>query len=138
MLLFLAGHVQLVAKLQDLVPLLVNCFDGLKSAVHSQPILDSQSFDCMLSVLRCIDLVVQYYLFEIAKFQRDVHTSKSLLTSIGMYIHDEKFPPLFLGKLFAFFPMQPMHHLSEKVFAFFFVKFFQIPVQCMYFDTASP
>uniref|UniRef100_A0A7C9EBQ9 Uncharacterized protein n=1 Tax=Opuntia streptacantha TaxID=393608 RepID=A0A7C9EBQ9_OPUST len=108
------GHVQLVAKLQDLVPLLVNCFDGLKSAVHSQPILDSQSFDCMLSVLQCIDLVVQYCLFEIAKCQRDVHTSKSLLTSIGMYIHDEKFPPLFLGKLFAFFPMQPMHHLSEK------------------------
>lgn len=108
------GHVHLVAKLQYLVPLLVSCFDGLNSVVHSQPILDSQSFDCMLSVLQCIDLVVQYYLFEIGKYHKDLHTSKSSLPSIGMYIHDEKFPPLLLGKLFAFFPMQPMHHLSEK------------------------
>ncbi|XP_048501199.1 uncharacterized protein LOC104892105 isoform X3 [Beta vulgaris subsp. vulgaris] len=108
------GHFLIVGKLKDLVPVLVNCYYGLMSVAHSQPLLDSHSFDCMLSILQSIDLVVQYNVYGISKYQLDLHTSMSAFASSKIGVQDEKFPSLMLDRLFAAFPMQPIRSLPEE------------------------
>lgn len=115
----LLGHFLIVGKLKDLVPVLVNCYYGLMSVAHSQPLLDSHSFDCMLSILQSIDLVVQYNVYGISKYQLDLHTSMSAFASSKIGVQDEKFPSLMLDRLFAAFPMQPIRSLPEEVFTCF-------------------
>ncbi|XP_021771300.1 uncharacterized protein LOC110735415 isoform X2 [Chenopodium quinoa] len=108
------GHILIVGKLKDLVPVLVNCFYGLMSEAYSQPQLDSHSFDCMQSTLHSIDLIVRYKVYGISKYQQDVHTSMSSNPSTEIHAQDEKFPLLLLDKLFAVFPMQPTRAVSEE------------------------
>ncbi|XP_021769630.1 uncharacterized protein LOC110733861 isoform X2 [Chenopodium quinoa] len=108
------GHILIVGKLKDLVPVLVNCFYGLMSEAYSQPQLDSHSFDCMQSILHSIDLIVRYKVYGISKYQQDLRTSMSSISSTEIHAQDEKFPLLLLDKLFAVFPMQPTRALSEE------------------------
>lgn len=116
--LFLVGHILIVGKLKDLVPVLVNCFYGLMSEAYSQPQLDSHYFDCMLSILQSVDLVVGYNVYGIGKYQQELLTSMSSNSRADICLQDEKFPSLLLDRLFAVFPMQPTRSLSEEVFTF--------------------
>ncbi|KNA13119.1 hypothetical protein SOVF_119600 isoform A [Spinacia oleracea] len=108
------GHILIVGKLKDLVPVLVNCFYGLMSEAYSQPQLDSHYFDCMLSILQSVDLVVGYNVYGIGKYQQELLTSMSSNSRADICLQDEKFPSLLLDRLFAVFPMQPTRSLSEE------------------------
>ncbi|KAL9247043.1 hypothetical protein vseg_020514 [Gypsophila vaccaria] len=105
-------QVKIGGKLNDLLQLLVTCFNGLISVVHAQQVLDSHTFDCMLCVLQSIDLVVQNFVHRVGKFQKDLHSPMSF-SAVKMSKQDQDFPPL-LDKLFAVFPMRPLDYLSEK------------------------
>lgn len=110
----ITGHILIAGKLKDLLPVLVNCFYGFMSEGYSQPLLDSHSFDCMLSILQSIDLVVRYNVHGIGKYQQDLHLSMSYVASSEFCLQSEKFPSLVLDRLFAVFPMQPTRSLSEE------------------------
>ncbi|KAK9715972.1 hypothetical protein RND81_06G202800 [Saponaria officinalis] len=105
-------HVKIGGKLNDLLHLLVTCFNGLISVVHSQRVLDSHTFDCMLCVLQSIDLVVQNYVHRVSKFQTGLHSPMSF-SAAKMSKQERDFPP-FLDKLFVVFPIRPLDYLSEK------------------------
>lgn len=108
------GHILIVGKLKDLMAVLVNCFYGLISVTRSQTILDSHSFDCMLSILHSIDLIVQYNVYGNGKYQFGLHSSMSSIASPEICIRHENFPSSLLDRLFALFPMQPARSLSAE------------------------
>ncbi|XP_074270765.1 uncharacterized protein LOC141594662 [Silene latifolia] len=105
-------HDKIGGKLSDLLQLLVTCFSGLVSVVHSQQELDSHTFDCMLCILQSIDLVVQNYVHRVHKYQKGLQSPMSSATMTSM--QDQDFPPPLLDNLFAIFPIRPMDYLSEK------------------------
>ncbi|KAH9626733.1 hypothetical protein KSS87_022047 [Heliosperma pusillum] len=105
-------HDKIGGKLSDLLQLLVTCFSGLISVVHSERVLDAHTFDCMLCILQSIDLVVQNYVHRVHKYQKGLQSPMSSATMASM--QDQDFPPPLLDKLFAIFPIRPMDYLSEK------------------------
>ncbi|KAH9626735.1 hypothetical protein KSS87_022049 [Heliosperma pusillum] len=105
-------HDKIGGKLSDLLQLLVTCFSGLISVVHSERVLDAHTFDCMLRILQSIDLVVQNYVHRGHKYQKGLQSPMSSATMASM--QDQDFPPPLLDKLFAIFPIRPMDYLSEK------------------------
>ncbi|KAI0504412.1 hypothetical protein KFK09_015364 [Dendrobium nobile] len=95
-------------RFQDLVPALVSCFQESSSLIRSMSAIDTQSFDCLLCTLRCINLAVSLFVDKMNKFDaRPVH-----LTSLpeggpdGMLI--------LLKKLWETFPIGQMHHSTAK------------------------
>ncbi|XP_055961555.1 uncharacterized protein LOC126676537 isoform X2 [Mercurialis annua] len=92
------------SKIKDLLPILVSCFQDFIPLIHSMPSLDAQSFDCMLSILRSIDLVVRFLVYGTDKGNSETHHS----------LWDPNTLSVSLKKLFAMFPLNPVHHLSEK------------------------
>jgi len=95
----------IIKKLKDLVPVLVNCFQDFLPVLHDS--LDAQSFDCMLNILRSIDLAVAFFIHGI----QQGHPESPPL--------DQSFSSVLLKKLLVVFPLSPMHHLSEKVWLCF-------------------
>ncbi|KAG6753043.1 hypothetical protein POTOM_043087 [Populus tomentosa] len=90
----------IIKKLKDLVPVLVNCFQDFLPVLHDS--LDAQSFDCMLNILRSIDLAVAFFIHGI----KQGHPESPPL--------DQSISSVLLKKLLVVFPLSPMHHLSEK------------------------
>ncbi|KAK2986040.1 hypothetical protein RJ640_001901, partial [Escallonia rubra] len=91
-------------KLKDLLPILVSCFQDFIPLTNTMPVLDGQSFDCMLSILQSIDLVVKYFVYETDSDEKETHVS----------LRDQKTFPILQKKLFNVFPLNPTHHLSGK------------------------
>ena len=94
-----------------MLPILVNCFQDFIPVIHSMPLLDSQSFDCMLSTLRSIDLVISFFVYGTEKGTTETQPS----------LWDQNILSVSLKKLLAMFPLNPVHHLSEKVRLYFHV-----------------
>ncbi|XP_020535669.1 testis-expressed protein 10 isoform X2 [Jatropha curcas] len=94
----------IINKLKDFVPVLVNCFQDFIPLIHSLPMLDVQSFDCMHSILRSIDLVIWFLVYETNKDNPESHPP----------MLDQSISSTLLKKLLGVFPFNPVHHLSEK------------------------
>ncbi|KAJ6330565.1 hypothetical protein OIU76_009205 [Salix suchowensis] len=95
-----AEYSVIIKKLKDIVPVLVNCFQDFLPIVHDS--LDAQSFDCMLSILRSIDLAVSFFIHRILQG----HPESQPL--------DQSFSSVLLKKLLSVFPLCPTHRLSGK------------------------
>ncbi|KAM7499953.1 hypothetical protein LguiA_024367 [Lonicera macranthoides] len=104
-----AGLSVITKKLKDLLPILVSCFQEFIPLVHTMTQLDSQSFDCMLSILRSIDLVVKFFVHGINKSQKELQIARP-----DVILWNQTFSPVFLKKLFDVFPVNPTRHLSDK------------------------
>ncbi|XP_038692073.1 testis-expressed protein 10 homolog isoform X2 [Tripterygium wilfordii] len=102
-----AGFSFIFHKLRDLVAVLVNCFQDFVPLAHSLPVLDSQSYDCMLSIVQSIDLAVMFYVRWIPK-------SASLYGVADAAIWDQTLSSVLIKKLFIVFPLNSTHHLSAK------------------------
>uniref|UniRef100_A0A6N2N696 Pre-rRNA-processing protein Ipi1 N-terminal domain-containing protein n=1 Tax=Salix viminalis TaxID=40686 RepID=A0A6N2N696_SALVM len=95
-----AEYSVIIKKLKDIVPVLVNCFQDFLPIVHDS--LDAQSFDCMLSILRSIDLAVSFFIHRILQG----HPESQPL--------DQSFSSVLLKKLLSVFPLCPTHRLAGK------------------------
>ncbi|KAI3713299.1 hypothetical protein L1987_71874 [Smallanthus sonchifolius] len=80
-------------ELKGLLPILVG---GLQDFMHSVLAMEAQSFDCVLSILKSIDLVVKFFVN--GKGNRS----------------DQDMLQMLLKKLFGVFPLNPTHQSSEK------------------------
>ncbi|XP_060196534.1 uncharacterized protein LOC132625915 isoform X2 [Lycium barbarum] len=87
-----------VNKLTDLLPVLVSCFLDFSPLIHSMGHVDAQSFDCMLSLLQSIDLVVRFFGHASGKNQDNF----------------QRISAVTLKKLWDEFPLGPVDCLSEK------------------------
>ncbi|XP_043726037.1 testis-expressed protein 10 homolog [Telopea speciosissima] len=95
------GISSIIKKLEDLMPVLVNCFLELASSVHQLPVLETQSFDCMQCALQSIDLVGKFFFYGINKQHQTAFDGLNAM-------------PLFLRKLLEVFPLHSTQHVSEK------------------------
>lgn len=96
-----AGTSSIVKKLEDVFPLLVNCFRESASLVDATSNIDDRSYDCLLSCLQCINLATKILhdmenfailgnlqkLSEVFPFgQKNIYTEKVfLLFSLSLY-----------------------------------------------------
>lgn len=119
---FSTGIDSLYVKLEELVPVLINCFLELTSTTRVMDVIDAQSFDCMLSTLQCIYLAIKSLGIEkpsTAVFDgRDVGQK-----NINVYVK----------KLWETFPVRQLFQSSEKVCLFFFSNFYGECVQMVGF-----
>ncbi|WOH06224.1 hypothetical protein DCAR_0625647 [Daucus carota subsp. sativus] len=109
-----AGLSVITKKLNGILPILVGCFHDFVPLVHTSPQLDAQSFDCMLSVLQSIDLIVQFFAYGIDKGQHELQISLSFYTHRNVSHHGQDNIMVMLKKLWDVFPLYPAHQLSEK------------------------
>lgn len=110
-----AGLSVITMKLNGILPILVGCFQDFVPLVHTSPQLDAQSFDCMLSVLQSIDLIVQFFGYGTDKSQQELQISLSFNTHQGASPHgQDNNVMVMLKKLWDVFPLYPAHQLSEK------------------------
>ncbi|XP_021623442.1 testis-expressed protein 10 homolog isoform X2 [Manihot esculenta] len=93
-----------INKLEDLVPVLVNCFQDFVPLIHSTQQLDALSFDCLHNILQSIDLVVRFFVYGAEKDNPESHPS----------MWDQSISSVLLKKFVGVFPFNPVHHLSEK------------------------
>lgn len=98
-----------VERFQDLVPALVSCFQESCSLIRLIPAIDTQSFDCLLCTLRCINLLVTLFVEKLNRLcARPVHlTSLPDGSPYDMLV--------LLKKLWETFPIGQMHHSTTKV-----------------------
>ncbi|XP_020590599.1 testis-expressed protein 10 homolog [Phalaenopsis equestris] len=97
-----------VKRFQDLVPALVSCFQESSSVIRSMSTIDTESFDCFLFMLQCINLSVTLYVKNINKF-------------LVMPAHSTSLPDggpydmlVLLKKLWEIFPIVKMHRSTPK------------------------
>ncbi|XP_058205322.1 uncharacterized protein LOC131319180 isoform X2 [Rhododendron vialii] len=109
-----AGFSVIHKKLKDLMPVLVNCFQDFIRLAHTMTQLDPQSFDCMLSILKCIDLVVKFFADGISDCQQELQVSMPSCEGLAATIQGQTIMPSFLKKLFDLFPLNLTYHLSGK------------------------
>ncbi|XP_070037729.1 uncharacterized protein [Nicotiana tomentosiformis] len=102
-----------VNKLTDLLPILVSCFQDFSPLIHSTAQIDAQSFDCMLSLLQSIDLVVRFFVHASGKCQQDSQNLPPHQKN-NLSICDQSISVVNLKKLWDEFPLSPVHCLSEK------------------------
>ncbi|KAE8098634.1 hypothetical protein FH972_016679 [Carpinus fangiana] len=58
-----AGFPLIIKKLKDLVPVLVNCFLDFIPSAHTMPLLNAQSFDCLLCILQSIGIAFGFFIY---------------------------------------------------------------------------
>ncbi|KAG5556427.1 hypothetical protein RHGRI_006875 [Rhododendron griersonianum] len=109
-----AGFSVIHKKLKDLMPVLVSCFEDFIRLAHTMTQLDPQSFDCMLSILKCIDLVVKFFADGISDCQQELQVSMPSCEGLAATIQGQTIMPSFLKKLFDLFPLNLTYHLSGK------------------------
>lgn len=105
-----SGFSRIIRKLKNLVPVLVNCFQEF----HAMPLLEAQSFDCMRYILQSLDFVVRFFAYGIKRFQSELQISRPSLDEPDVAIYDQAISQVLLKKLLAVFPLNPLHHHSEK------------------------
>ncbi|XP_042501520.1 uncharacterized protein LOC122079264 isoform X2 [Macadamia integrifolia] len=96
-----------IKKLEDLMPVLVNCFLEFTSSVRQMPVLETQSFDCMQCALQSIDLVCKFFFYGTNKHQTAYDGSYAMACG-------ENAMPVFLRKLLEVFPLNSKQDVSEK------------------------
>lgn len=89
-------------ELMGLVPILVG---GLQDFMPSVPALETQSFDCVLSILKSIHVVVKFFVYGNGTSGQQLKASNT---------RDEDVLQMLLNKLFAVFPLNRTHESSEK------------------------
>ncbi|KAF3969199.1 hypothetical protein CMV_006986 [Castanea mollissima] len=105
-----AGFPVIFKKLKDLMPALADCFQDFVSLARAMPVLDAQSFDCMLGILQCIDIAAKFFIYGTNK-------GKSEYQPHGVpdvTVWDENFSSLLMKKVLQVFPLNPTCHVSEK------------------------
>lgn len=114
--LFRLGHSGIIEKLKDLVPILVGCFQDFIPSNHTMPLLDAQSFDCLLFILQSIDIVVKFFAYEMKKTGKSWHNVLSHYgRRPGAGILDQVISPAMFKKIWEVFPLNPIHHNADKV-----------------------
>ncbi|KAL8094953.1 hypothetical protein AgCh_036461 [Apium graveolens] len=117
-----AGLSVITKKLNGILPILVGCFQDFVPLVHTSPQLDAQSFDCMLSVLQSIDLIVQFFAYGTDKSQQELQISLLFHTHRGVSPHNrDNNIMVMLKKLWDVFPLYPAQQLSEKEDSRYFI-----------------
>ncbi|KAJ4827083.1 hypothetical protein Tsubulata_013897 [Turnera subulata] len=89
-------------KLNDILPVLVSCFQEFIPLIHSTPLLDAKSFDCMLSILQSIDLVVRFF---VQRVDKSGHEET---------MWDRGTSSILLKNLLGGFPLNPVQNVSDK------------------------
>ena len=105
------GFSHIIKKLRDLVPVLINNFQEFIPSIHAIASLEGKSFGCMLSILHSIDLIVRSFVYGTDK-ESEFPSSQDGPDGATW---DVTISSLLLKKLFPLFPLNPAHHLSEKV-----------------------
>lgn len=95
-------------ELKDLLPILVGGLQDFMPSVQTLPILEAQSFDCVLSILKSIDLVVKFFVYGNSR------SGQQLKASPPSNRRDLDVLQKLLKKLFDVFPLNPPHQSSEK------------------------
>ncbi|XP_077219440.1 uncharacterized protein LOC143853523 isoform X2 [Tasmannia lanceolata] len=102
-------------KLEGLMPILINCFQDFSPVVRGMPVVETQSFDCILLILECINLAIKYFVHGIDRPQSSFGVfTPSLYKGSNVTTWGESFVPLLLKKLFEAFPLNPVYHSAEK------------------------
>ncbi|KAJ1379063.1 Pre-rRNA-processing protein Ipi1, N-terminal, partial [Sesbania bispinosa] len=104
------GFSHIIKKLKDLVPVLVSSLQDFIPLVHTKASLEGKSFGCMASILHSIDLIVRSFVHGTDKNLE----SPSSQGGPDVALWDVSISSALLKKLFHLFPLNPVHHLSEK------------------------
>lgn len=105
----------IVSGLENLIPVLVNCFQELIPSILEKPLVDPQSFECMLCVLQSLDLALRHFVCRSNKCQTDSKVSVCSLDKIpDTTIWRESTLPILLKKLLEVFPLSSIHNPAEK------------------------
>ncbi|CAI9274234.1 unnamed protein product [Lactuca saligna] len=89
-------------ELMGLLPILVGGLQDFMPSVQIMPNLETQSFDCVLSLLKSIHLVVKFFVYGNPKVSPPSNR------------RDQDVLQMLLKKLFTVFPLNPTHQSSEK------------------------
>jgi hypothetical protein len=111
-----AGFPLIIKKLKDLVPVLVNCFQDFIPSAHTMPLLDAQSFDCLLCILQSIDIAFRFFIYGTDKGKSEYRLPQG---QSDVTVWDESIPSLLMKKILLVFPLNPMWQLSEKVWSLY-------------------
>ncbi|XP_050115360.1 uncharacterized protein LOC126593357 isoform X3 [Malus sylvestris] len=106
-----AGCSIIIPKLKDLVPVLVNCFQDFIPEVQTGSLLNTQSFDCMMSILNSINLAVKFFLYMTDEGKLESQPSQG---GHGVTMCDTISVTLVKKFLQVLFPLNMRNQLSEK------------------------
>ncbi|XP_059428250.1 uncharacterized protein LOC132162022 isoform X2 [Corylus avellana] len=106
-----AGFPLIIKKLKDLVPVLINCFQDFIPSAHTMPLLDAQSFDCLLCILQSIDITFRFFIYGTDKGKSEYQL---LQGQSDVTVWDESISSLLMKKILLVFPLNPTWQLSEK------------------------
>ncbi|RXH81400.1 hypothetical protein DVH24_034821 [Malus domestica] len=106
-----AGCSIIIPKLKDLVPVLVNCFQDFIPEVQTGSLLNTQSFDCMLSILNSINLAVKFFFYTTDEGKLESQPSQG---GHGVTMCDTISVTLVKKFLQFLFPLNMRNQLSEK------------------------
>nr|GEV77408.1 hypothetical protein [Tanacetum cinerariifolium] len=95
-------------ELKGLLPILVSGLQDFMPSVLTRPTLEAQSFDCVLSILKSIDLVVKFFV------NGKGRSGPQLIVSPPSNRSDKDALQMVLKKLFTVFPLNPSNQSSEK------------------------
>jgi hypothetical protein len=91
----------------DLVPVLVNCFLDFIPSAHTMPLLNAQSFDCLLCILQSIDIAFRFFIYGTDKGKSEYQLPQG---QSDVTVWDESISSLLMKKILLAF-----WQLSEKV-----------------------
>ncbi|XVF76107.1 hypothetical protein PTKIN_Ptkin13bG0239200 [Pterospermum kingtungense] len=101
-----AGFSVVIKKLKELVLVLLNCFQDFIPLLNSMPQLDAQSFDCILSILKSIDISLRFFIYV-------THDKRPESKALQETLDQTLLSPL-SKKLLGVFPLYPKHNFSVK------------------------
>lgn len=102
-------------KLKDLLLALINCFQNFVPLIYSAPLLDGQSFDCVLFILESLDLICKYFCRETGGTeQRVLHVPTCFERKDGALLWGQLVPVASVKKLWDVFPLNAAHLEKEN------------------------
>jgi pre-rRNA-processing protein IPI1 len=113
------GYSAIVPKVKDLVPVLVTCFEEFVPAIQAGPLLDAQSFDCMMCLLQSIDLSIRFFLHFTGEGNLESQPSQR---GLDVNVWDESISTIskvLSKRLLVLFPLDPVLQYSGKVIQVF-------------------
>ncbi|KAH7688883.1 DNA polymerase Y-family little finger domain-containing protein [Dioscorea alata] len=114
-----SGMPSVLKRIEDLVPLLVNSFHDSALSIQAMPVIDGQSFDCILYTLQNINMAVKVVVDEINRPHMS-HEFSSILPSNGNKLMPNTML-MYLKKLGDSFPVGKIYHSAEKEGERFFI-----------------
>ncbi|KAK9090537.1 hypothetical protein Sjap_023714 [Stephania japonica] len=110
-----SGVSSIVKKVEDLVPVLIRCFQELTSSVRVMPLVNAQSYECMLCVLQSIDLAVNFFVHVTSKCEKGFEGSvPCIYKESNVKAGRQSAMPMLLKKLLDVFPLTPCNGSSGK------------------------